>query len=189
VGPNTDWNSLVRNLRRDRVDRVVLVGGSDIVLLFATAAAAERWSPEIYVLGALVGPQLFNLPEALERLIYVAYPNLPGAASEDALAEMRAALEADGRPVSHPAAQTSAMAAGKLLVETLRRTGRAVTREGFISALHSIIEFQTGLMPRLSYGPNRRIGVQGIYLLAFDPRTRSFGPAPEWITIPGHGGL
>jgi ABC-type branched-subunit amino acid transport system substrate-binding protein len=52
----------------------------------------------------------------------------------------------------------------RILVEALRRTGRDITREGFIRALESINEHYVGIGAVVSFGPRDHQGIDDVYL-------------------------
>jgi hypothetical protein len=58
----------------------------------------------------------------------------------------------------------------KLLVEGLRRAGRAVSRAKLIEALETIQRFETGYRVPLSYAPRQHIGFMGAEVVRLDPR-------------------
>ena len=184
VTRETPWRRLVEDLAFRKVLSISLLAGPDLALPFAQAAAAAELVPSVYLLGMLMGPQLAQLAAPWTSKVWVAYPNLPGAASAQGTAEFRALLRNHKVAEDFPAIQTSAIAAAKVLIEALRKSGRSVTREGFVRALQSLHGFETELTPRLSFGPNRRIGTQGIFLMEFDLPTRSFRSEPVWIALP-----
>ena len=70
-----------------------------------------------------------------------------------------------------------------LLVEALKRVGKELTREKLIQTLEGFYEFQTGLMPPLTYGPNRRIGALGAYVVLVDLKQKNFKPVSGWVGI------
>jgi hypothetical protein len=39
------------------------------------------------------------------------------------------------------------------------------------------------LIPAISYGPNRRVGATGAYVVTVDLKTKQFMPASGWIDI------
>lgn len=51
----------------------------------------------------------------------------------------------------------------KVLIEALRRTGRDITREGFIKALESIKEHYVGIGSAISFGPRDHQGIDDVY--------------------------
>jgi len=68
-----------------------------------------------------------------------------------------------------------------VLVEGLKRVGREVRREKLIEALEGLYAFQTGLIPPLTYGPNRRVGILGASVVAVDLAAQRLVPANAWI--------
>ena len=78
------------------------------------------------------------------------------------------------------AAQISAYSAAKILVEALKRAGKDVSREKLIQSLEGLYEYQTGLTPAITYGPNRRVGAMGAYIVAIDLNGKQFVPASGW---------
>ncbi|HKU76411.1 MAG TPA: hypothetical protein VJR02_21045, partial [Pyrinomonadaceae bacterium] len=49
------------------------------------------------------------------------------------------------------------------------RAGRDLSREKLINSLDSLYEYETGVTPRLTFGPNRRVGAAGAHIITFDP--------------------
>ena len=100
--------------------------------------------------------------------VFLAFPTVPSDISNEAGAEFRALQEKYKFPARHLAAQLSAFAAAKVLVEGLTRAGRDLNREKLITALDSLYEYETGVTPRLTFGPNRRVGAAGAHIVTFD---------------------
>jgi hypothetical protein len=82
-------------------------------------------------------------------------------------------------------AQVSAYTAAVVLTEGLRRTGRQVSRKKLLGHLERLYDFEAGLVPPLSYGPNQRVGAPGAYIVTVDLEARSFRPVSGWMTA-GH---
>jgi ABC-type branched-subunit amino acid transport system substrate-binding protein len=83
----------------------------------------------------------------------------------------------------HLAAQVSAYSSAKILIEALKRTGKDLSREGLIQALEGFYNYQTGLTPPITYGPNRRIGAMGAYIVTVDLKKKEFVPVSGWVGI------
>ena len=49
----------------------------------------------------------------------------------------------------------------RILVHVLELSGKDLSREKLVTTLEGLYEFETGLMPKITFGPNRRIGVLG----------------------------
>ncbi len=65
-----------------------------------------------------------------------------------------------------------AIAAAKVLLEGLRRAGHDVTRKKLVESLEGLYGFSTGLTPKITFGPNRRIGSRGAHVIEFDVESR-----------------
>jgi hypothetical protein len=63
----------------------------------------------------------------------------------------------------------------------IRRGGAELSREGLVTALEGLYDYETGLTPRLTFGPNRRIGAAGAYVVAVDTERKEFALAGEWV--------
>jgi ABC-type branched-subunit amino acid transport system substrate-binding protein len=160
--------TLVRDLSQAGIGRILwLAPGLDV---FAAAAVTSGYRPTLLVpaeFGAgTLGPG--TLPAAL------ALRAGPDDQTEEALAAYRELAAAYHLPDTDRPAQLHALVAIRLLIATLERAGRDVTREGLVTALEATGDFRSGLMPPLSYGQSRRIGSTGAWILL--P-----GAAPEWL--------
>jgi hypothetical protein len=77
----------------------------------------------------------------------------------------------------------SAHASLLVLEEALKRAGRDLSRAKLIGALENLFSFETTVTPAVSYGPSRRIGAMGGYVVAVDQATHTFKPASAYIRI------
>ena len=59
---------------------------------------------------------------------------------------------------------------GSTVGEALTRAGKDLSRETLISKLETLYEYDTGLTPRITFGPNRRIGATGAHIVALDAK-------------------
>ena len=83
----------------------------------------------------------------------------------------------------HSAAQISAYTAAMILVEGLKRAGRDLSRDRLVQELEGLTEFQSGLMPAISYNHTRRIGALGGYVVALDLGSRKLETTSRWIAL------
>ena len=67
-----------------------------------------------------------------------------------------------------------------MLVEALRASGRRLSRDGLVRELERLRNLDTGVMPPLTFGPNRRVGSAGAVILAVDPGTGELRPVSAW---------
>lgn len=135
-----------------------------------------------FLFGALAGEDLFAAPASATDRIFLAYPTLPSDQAPEGVREFGALLESYQLGTRHLVLQMQAYCAVRVFVEGLRRTGRDLSREKLVASLEKLYEFETGLIRRVSFGPNRRVGVLGAYVIAADLEKKTLGPAREWIT-------
>ena len=84
-------------------------------------------------------------------------------------------------PKRHRTAQIAILASARVLVEGLKRAGRELSRDRLIEALEGFSEVETGLTPWVTYGPNRRVGIDGAYMIALDLDQGKMVPASGWV--------
>jgi len=61
--------------------------------------------------------------------------------------------------------QVSPLASPQVLIEGLQRAGREVTRAKLVAALAEPQGLETGLLPPISFGLNRRADVRGAHVV------------------------
>jgi ABC-type branched-subunit amino acid transport system substrate-binding protein len=175
-----DAASLVRTSKG--ADAVYFFGSNGEETAFIREAEAAAWRPDIFLLGALTGRDLVaSVPAAFKGKVFVAFPTVPGDVTQSGESELRSLAEKYKFPLRHTAAQISALAAAKVLVEGLQRSGSDLSREKLVTALEGLYDYETGLTPRLTFGPNRRVGAAGAYVIAIDTERKNFSPAGEWV--------
>ena len=190
------WNSIVKktfsnqhfdaaafagSLRTEGADAVFFLGtGGEAA--FINAAATANWTPHVFLLGALMGRDLVKtVPMSFKDRVFVSFPTVPGDVAPAGLAELRALEEKYKFAPGHTAAKLNTFAAAKIFTEALKRAGRDLTREKLITALEGFYEFETGVTPSITFGPNRRVGAMGAYVLSIDPAKREF-ISGSWVS-------
>jgi len=174
----------VTELKQQGIDTVFHLGsGAETGALFKDAEAAG-WSPAVYLLGTLVGRNITEMvPVKMKDRVFLAFPTIPADISAASAAEYSALLQKNKLTATHAAAQASAIAAARILVHGLELSGKDLSRERLVTTLEGLYEFETGLMPRITFGPNRRIGVLGAYIVTIDPEKKLFPASAEWISV------
>jgi ABC-type branched-subunit amino acid transport system substrate-binding protein len=165
----------VSALKAEGVEAVFFLAAGGGEAEFINAAAAANWTPHIFLLGALTGRDLGKtLPLSFKERIFVAFPTVPTDVGPEGLAELRALEEKYKFPPGHTASKLNAFAAAKIFTEALKRAGRDLSRENLVTALEGLYEYETGVTPSITFGPNRRVGAMGAYVLSIDPAKREF---------------
>ena len=180
---NLDAAEYVKEMRRNEPAAVFFIGSLAETLAFMTEAAKVNWFPRILLQSGGAGGALFDAPAGFDGKIFVTVPTSPEDQSADALKEFRALAEKYKLSQKHLAAQVTAYSSAKVLVEALKRVGKDLSREKLIQTLEGFYEFPTGLTPVLTFGPNRRIGAMGAYVLLVDLKEKKLKPVSGWVGI------
>jgi ABC-type branched-subunit amino acid transport system substrate-binding protein len=156
-----DPTALARELAAVPAEPVFFLGSGAEAVALLRAAEPLGWRPRLLVTGTAADPSLLSAPAAFDGRIFVALPALPG---DPPPAYRRLA----GLPREHLPAQLTALAAAEVLAEGLRRTGRELTRDRFIEQLEAFRKLPLVYGPPVSYGPGRRLGSNGAYVVQVD---------------------
>ncbi|PTL85658.1 ABC transporter substrate-binding protein [Vitiosangium sp. GDMCC 1.1324] len=149
--------------------------------LKALLETLEPWKLEtsVYAPASLAEPSVVagsSLP------VLFVYP--PGVEGREAhLRAFSSFLERHGLRPRHVAFQLGAYAASRVLVEALRRSGADVTRADLMLRLEELRDFDTGVTPPVTFGVNRRVGVQGAQLVRLDTASGRLESASAWIPL------
>ena len=170
-----DATATVTALKAEGVETIFFLAAGGGEAEFISAAAAANWTPHIFLLGALAGRSLINtLPLSFRDRVFLSFPTVPTDVAPEGLAELRALEEKYKFAPGHTSSKLNAFAAAKIFTEALKRAGRDLSREKLITALEGLYEYDTGVTPSITFGPNRRVGAIGAYVLAIDPAKREF---------------
>lgn len=178
-----DATKTAQQLKADNTAAVFVLGAGTDIEKFAAAANALQWTPYVLSLGVLSSQTLAaNLPSAFTKKIFLAFPTVPADISTEGANEYRSLAEKYKLSPRHAAAQLAALAAAKTFVEGLKRAGADLSREQLISALEGLYDYDTGLTPKLIFGPNRRVGAAGAYVITINADTKEFVSTGGWVT-------
>ncbi|HEX9984413.1 MAG TPA: c-type cytochrome [Thermoanaerobaculia bacterium] len=147
-------------------------------LLATIATGAPRGRYSFHLLAGLedqvralreFNPALVPIPgtataKLADGRLAMAIPALPSDAAPPAIAELRSL---GGDPAAGPTVNGT-LASMKLIVEALRRAGRDVSREKLVETLEGFHEVDTGLVPRVTFGPNRHTGVTTAHVVVIE---------------------
>jgi ABC-type branched-subunit amino acid transport system substrate-binding protein/cytochrome c553 len=174
---------VVSRLMHMGVQSVVFAGGERELAQLLGYADRLGWRPPVYAASAAAARAMYQAPAAFDGRLFVAYPTRGELQTRSAAAAEFDRLRASrSLGTTHAAAQGFAYAAAAIAAEGLRQAGRDLSRERFARALESLHRFDAGPTPPVSYGPGRRVGAFGGYVVAVDPG-RGFRPVSDWIAL------
>jgi ABC-type branched-subunit amino acid transport system substrate-binding protein len=156
-------------------------GGPTGLTALAEAAARSGWRPAILTTGLAVTRESLTQLRRVDARVFVAYPLLGSDPSPDAVQRLQSLQAAYHIPAQYLPMQVAALASARILIEGLQHGGRDLTRAKFVAALAALQNFETGLVPPVSFGANRRTGVRGAHVVAL---SRTQGERKHvWISL------
>jgi ABC-type branched-subunit amino acid transport system substrate-binding protein len=180
-GRRMDAAAVAAKLKSTGTEALLFLGRGAELRTLAAEGVQGGWTPYVLTPGALAGDVLFDLPAAFQGRVFLAYPTGPSDYTRAGAGEFNAFRRRHDLSRQHTSAQIAAYAAVKLLAEGLKAAGRSLSREKLVQALEKLYEFETGLTPKITYGPNRRIGALGAHIVALDLEKRTVVSGSEWI--------
>ncbi len=178
-----DAATLAAGLSAKGVNSLFFLGTGDDLGALLAVADKLKWTPAIYLPGATTGADILAAPASFKEKIYLSFPTVPADFTPAGQHGFRALAVKYQLPADHVAAQIAAYVSAQLLVEGLKRAGRDLSREKLIVALEGLYEYETGLTHALTYGPNRRTGAAGAYIVSVDVEKREFIPVGGWVGV------
>jgi ABC-type branched-subunit amino acid transport system substrate-binding protein len=148
----------------------------DPKLLAPVLAAAQEagWRPVVFGLGANIAGATVGALRDLGSEAF--FSSTHGQIDPRAQGVLDFRRVIGGLGGSNQELQRDAYVAMQLLVEGLNRAGRRLTREGFMQSLAAIKDFETGVMPALTYRGGRFEGKAPVSIARFDPQRGQLMP-------------
>lgn len=168
-----------RAISRQKPDHIFFFGNSDDIVAFAREI--DRLNVEASLLSSaiMIGRGAFSLPERVAARTFLSYPaSLPDS---DDFTEFVKVMQKSGVPIRSAAFQAVAFAAAKTVVEAAKMAGRRLNRAELVNSMEQLRHFKTGVIAPLSFGPNRRVGSTGSYVVGIDLANRNYTTLSERI--------
>ena len=176
-----DAKAVVQDLKTKNVGAVFLFGTGTEPADFLREAAVTGWAPHLFALGIMTGKDLPTVGPEFKDKVYLAFPTVPSDVSKEGMDEFRALQEKYKFAARRTASQLSAFAAAKVFVEALTRAGKDLSRDKLITTLEGFYEYETGVTPHITFGPNRRVGAAGAYVISLEDVQRGAADASRWV--------
>ena len=114
------------------------------------------------------------------RTVHITLPVLPEDRLVEAVEAFRRLLGRHHLPTDHLSSRLAAVVAARVLVAGLETCGRGVDRQRLVQGLESLKDFETGLTRPMSFGPRRRTGLDGLYVVSF---AAGASPRATWYEV------
>jgi ABC-type branched-subunit amino acid transport system substrate-binding protein len=153
-------------MAQKKPDYIFLFGGAEYFTAFAEEMDRQKVESGLASSTVMVGRGAFSIPGDVARRTFLANPaSLPNPSDFN---EFITTLQKAGVEVRSPAFQSVAFAAAKVFVEATKSSSRKLTRAELIKSLEQLRNFNTGVLPPITFGPNRRVGAAGSYVVGVD---------------------
>jgi ABC-type branched-subunit amino acid transport system substrate-binding protein len=166
---------VIADLLARQPDYVLFLGGGDGLASLARQLEGVPVPPVLLSCVALSGggAQLLG-PRMAARTLFAAPTAPPGSAHALAI------LGRAEAPRGNLGFRATAYAAAQVLAQGLRACGHRLSRDGLVRELERLRDFDTGVLPPLSFAPGRRVGSAGAVILAVDGTSGGLVPVSAW---------
>jgi ABC-type branched-subunit amino acid transport system substrate-binding protein len=173
--------ALVTELAKAGAEYVLFFGGPAEFAALARELERQQVGVRLAGLSLAVGREALGLSPAQAARTFLAHPTpLPERAD---LAEFAALLKREGGGANQLAFRAVAFAAAKVFIEGVKLSGRRLSRAGLVDSIERLRDFRTGVLPPLTFGPNRRLGVVGAYVVGVDSANKRLTPLSDLIDV------
>jgi ABC-type branched-subunit amino acid transport system substrate-binding protein len=168
VSRGSESPGLVDHLKVEKVQVVFVITRECQELTPLLNAASRDWRPLVLIPGPFMAKEVLeHAPGAHDRL-FLSFSTLPLDQTREGTAEYERLAVDHGLPSEHRSSQIEALAAAKIFVEAMTASGRSASREKLIERLEQFYQKPTGLTRPVTFGPNRRFGTRGAYIVGID---------------------
>ena len=169
--------AVVRSLAEKKPDCIFFFGGGDEFTALANEVDRAKLNAGLFTSAIMIGRAAFSLPPALAARTFLSYPaSLP---DRDNFGEFISVMQKSGVQLRSTAFQAVAYAAAKVFVEAAKISNRQLSRADLINALEQLRNFDTGVIAPVSFGPNRRAGASGSYIVKIDLDKKQYVPVSD----------
>lgn len=177
-----DLSGHALKLRQSGADSVILYATPTQGALIVREMARIGYSPKLFASFTLADPVMFQLAgDAWNGVILTAYFPVPGTDPKvDTMLETLLRINPQLR--QSPFNALAGVSFLEPFVEAVRRAGPAVTRDSVVRALESMRNWDGDVIRGITFGPDRRQGLNRIYIIKSE--NRQYRKLTDWIQYP-----
>jgi ABC-type branched-subunit amino acid transport system substrate-binding protein len=162
----------VASLAAKKPDYIFFFGGAGDMTSFAAEMDRAKLEAGVLSSAVMLGGGAFSLPPTVAARTYLSYPvSLPAQAG---FADFVAVMQKAGVNLRSTAFQAVAYAAAKIFIEAAKNADRQLSRVALVNSLERLQDFRTGVIGPVTFGPNRRVGAAGSYIVGIDLNKREY---------------
>lgn len=171
--------AIVAALAAKKPDYVFFFGGAAEIASFAAEMVRAKLDAGVLSSAVMLGRGIFALPPAIAERTYLTYPvSLPSQAD---FADFLAVMKKAGVNLRSLAFQSVAYVAARIFVEAAKNADRQLSRAALIDSLERLQGFETGVIGPVTFGPNRRVGAEGSYIVGVDLSRKAYSTVTDRI--------
>lgn len=174
-------NGIVGELASVKPEYIFFFGGPRELVSLSRALDEAGLEAKVAGLALTVGGASLELPPSRAARTLLAYPTPPPGG--EGFAEFVALLRRSNAGTGQVAFRAMSYGAAKTFVEALKMGERHLSRAGLVRALENLDGFETGVLPPLSFGTNRRVGASGAYVVGVDVSKKQFTSLSGWLAL------
>jgi ABC-type branched-subunit amino acid transport system substrate-binding protein len=164
-------------------DYIFFFGSAEQINAFAREMERVKLNASLLSSVVMIGRGAFNLPPSIAARTFLSFPAaLP---NQEGFSEFVNMMKNAKVELRNPAFQGLGFAAAKTFIEAMKLSNRQLSRPSFVVALEHLEDFNTGVVPPLTFGPNRRVGAVGSYIVGIDLTKKQYVPMSERIARDG----
>jgi ABC-type branched-subunit amino acid transport system substrate-binding protein len=171
--------AMVRSLVEKKPDYIFFFGSGDEFTAFASEMDHAKLEAGLLSSAVMIGRAAFSLPPSVAARTYLSYPaSVPG---RDDFAEFISVMHGSSAALRNTGFQTVAYAAAKIFVEAAKSSSKQLSRSDIMRALEQLRNYTTGVIAPVTFGPNRRIGATGSYIVTIDLGKKQYVPVSDRV--------
>lgn len=165
-----------------RYGRILYLAAAEGLAPLAAALVPQQPGIDLLLPGWSAGLMPVATRAGWQGRILIGLPIDADGLSPDARRKIREVSLPFGFGGSHMPMQITAYAAVELASEAMRRAGRSLRVDTFRAALEALDDHDFGLGAPVSYGRNRRHGLDGIRVIEFSATGGRWQQTADWVT-------
>jgi ABC-type branched-subunit amino acid transport system substrate-binding protein len=160
-----------------KANQIFFFGNADDINAFAQEMDRAGLKATLLSSVVMLGRGAFTLPSNVAPQTFLSYPSaLP---KQDDFAEFINLMQRAKVGLRSPAFQVVAYAAAKIFLESTKLSSRNLDRSSLISSIEQLRDFKTGVVPPVTFGPNRRVGSISSYVVGIDLNNKNYVPLSD----------
>ncbi len=157
--------AVTAQLTKQTPDVIFFFGTGDELNVLLESTKTLKIKPYIFISSSLTGSKLVN--EYNTDKIFLSSPT--SSHNQSSAEDFFRLIKQNNLSTQHLTAQAVTYSAAKLLVEGLQKTGQELSRKKLVQSIEHLYQFDSGLLPPLSYGTNRHIGSVDVAIVPIVP--------------------